>query len=159
MKPKPTAALNLATYAASTAMLKPYPGIEGMVYAYACTDLQKATMPLAAMVGITMLLTTQRAGLAFLAIYALWHPSWKESLDALAMLRLEVKIGSHVPAVCALEARRVELLDERKGWVGDADVEGGKGKILCRKLVLGWKEKVRSGVMYRMVSLIKDRGM
>lgn len=114
-------------------------------------------MPLAAMVVITLLLAAQVVGLAFLAIYASRHSSWTESLDAWAMLRIGAEMGLDVPPVSALEARRASVLDEREGWVGDAGVEGWEKGVECRKLVLGGRERLRGGAMYRMVR-VKDRG-
>ena len=81
------------------------------------------------MIVITLLLAMQLAGLAFLAIHVSLHPNWTESLDAWAMLRLGAEIGPDVPAVCALTAQRVGMLDEKKGWVGDAGVGGREGKV------------------------------
>lgn len=149
---KATAALTLATYAASNAILNVGPGT-GLVPISACagSDLQKPTMPLAAMVVITLLLAAQIAGLAFLAIYASRHASWTESLDAWAMLRIGAEIGLDVPAVSAMTSQRVGMLDEKKGWVGDAGVEGSEGGVECRELVLGGRERIREGALYRMV--------
>ena len=155
---KATAALTFATYAASNAILNVGPSLEYLfLYSCAGSDLQKPTMPLAAMVVITLLLAAQLVGLAFLAIYASRIPSWTESLDAWAILRIGAELGPDVTPVSTLEARRASVLDERKGWVGDAGVEGWEMGVECRELVLGGKERVRGGAMYRMVRG-KDRG-
>jgi len=150
---KASAALNLATYAASNAIMNvgAVPRSGYFLHASAGSDLQKPTMSLAAMVVITLLLAVQLAGLAFLAIYASRHPSWTASLDAWAMLRIGAEIGLDVPAVSALEARRAKVLDERKGWIGDAGVEGRAMGLECRELVLGGSGRVREGARYRMV--------
>ena len=149
---KATAALTLATYAASNAILNVGPDQYLLpISACAGSDLQKPTMPLAAMVVITLLLAAQLAGLAFLAIYASRHPSWTESLDAWAMLRIGAEIGLDVPAVSALDSQRVGMLDEKKGWVGDAGVERSEEGVECRELVLGGRERVRERALYRMV--------
>jgi len=149
---KATAALTLATYAASNAILNVGPGAQLFpISACAGSDLQKPTMPLTAMVVITLLLAAQLAGLAFLAIYASRHPSWTESLDAWAILRIGAEIGLDVPAVSAMTSQRVGMLDERKGWVGDAGVETSEGGVECRELVLGGRERIREGALYHMV--------
>lgn len=95
---KATAALTLATYAASNVFLT-LGSTSPPIFTCAGSDLQKPTMPLAAMVVITLLLAAQLVGLGFLAIYASRHPSWTESLDAWAILRIGAEIGLDVPAV------------------------------------------------------------
>ena len=149
---KATAALTLATYAASNAILNVGPGLQDfLLLACAGSGLQKPTMSVATMVVITLLLAAQLAGLAFLAFYASRHPSWTESLDAWAMLRIGAEIGSDVPAVSALKAQRATILDEQKGWVGDAGVERREGQVEWRELVLGGRERVRGRAMYRII--------
>ncbi len=154
---KATAALTFATYAASNAILNVGPISSEFLDSCAGSDLQKPAMPLMAMVVITLLLAAQLVGLAFLAVSASRIPSWTESLDAWAMLRIGAEVGPDVPHVSALEARRASVLDERKGWVGDAGVKGWERGVECRELVLGGKERFRGGAMYRMVRG-KDRG-
>ncbi|MCJ1478851.1 hypothetical protein MMC13_007535 [Lambiella insularis] len=113
---KATAALTMATYAASNATLNVGPGMQAFpVWACAGSALQKLTPAPATMVAVTLLLAAQLAELAFLAIYASRRPGWTEALDAWAILRIGAETAPEVPAVSALEAQRVEMLDERKG--------------------------------------------
>ena len=103
---KTTAALTLATYAASNAMVEEAWHFEPSLSILTSpgVDLQKPTMPPAAMIVITLLLAVQVAGLAFLAIYASSYPTWTELLDAWAMLRFGAEIGPlNAPAVSGLK--------------------------------------------------------
>jgi len=150
---KVSAALTLAIYAASNTIMNVGAVAQsgGVLWSSVGLDLQKPAMPLAAMVVITLLLAVQLAGLSFLAIYASRHPSWTASLDAWAMLRIGAELGADVPAVSAAEVRRAKVLDERKGWIGDAGVEGRAMGLECRELVLGGSGRVREAARYRMV--------
>ncbi|MCJ1438612.1 hypothetical protein MMC27_008002 [Xylographa pallens] len=149
---KATAALTLATYAASNAILNVGPGLQDfVVWACAGSDLQKPTMAVATMVAVTLLLAAQLVGLAFLAVYASRRPSWTESLDAWAILRIGAEIGPEVPAVSTAKAQRAKMLDEKKGWIGDAGTERREVGGEYRELRLGGKDGVREGALYRTV--------
>ena len=68
------------------------------------------------------------------------------------MLRVGAEIGKDaMPPLSALEARDAGMLDERKGWVGETDVEGREGAVVVRELGLGAQGRVRDEVFYRMV--------
>ena len=152
-----TGALTMATYSASNAILNVRPRNTGFfLYGSVGTSLQKPTMPVAAMAIITLLLATQIAGLALLAIYASRRPVWSETLDAWAMLRIGAKIGSDLPSVSGIKAQHASVLDGRNGWIGDAGIDQKEGDVKCRDMVLGGSESVKAGVMYRM-SRERDR--
>ncbi|MCJ1387060.1 hypothetical protein MMC17_010189 [Xylographa soralifera] len=150
-----TAALTLATYAASNAILNVGPSQQNLeVWACAGSDLQKPTMAVATMVVVTLLLAAQLVGLAFLAVYASRRPSWTESLDAWAILRIGAEIGPDVPAVSAAKAQRAKMLDEKKGWIGDAGTEWREAGGEYRELRLGGMDGVREGALYRTVRAV-----
>ena len=92
---------------------------------------------------ISILLTAQLIGLALLSTYAVRHPTWTESLDAFALLRIGAAMAEDVPLISAMQAKDVSMLDERDGWIGD---EGCEGEF--RTLAVGGSERVRSGDLY-----------
>lgn len=143
---KATAALTLATYYSNNAILNLVPNYSAVpLYYDAGFDMQKFAVPLPAMIIITILLAVQLAGLAFLALYASRHPTWTESLDSFAVLRLGASIAEDVPLLSALQAKEATMLDEKAGWIGDTGIEGE-----LRQLALGGSERVRENDLYRL---------
>ena len=150
-----TAALTLATYAAGNAILNIGAGENVDFYfisTSAGTGIQKPTIPLAGIVVVSLLLAAQIVGLTLLALYASRSATWTASLDSFAMLRIGAEIGKEdMPAVSALEAKNANVLDERKGWVGDAETDSREEGVDVRDLGLGERGRVREKVLYRMV--------
>jgi len=146
---KATAALTLANYYSNNAMLNLISGVGSVpLYYVPGMDMQKFAIPLPAMIIITVLLATQLVGLALLAHYASRHPTWTESLDAFALLRLGASIAEDVPLISALKAKEVKMLDEKPGWIGD--VGGDEREI--RGLALGGPGRVQVEQLYQLVS-------
>ena len=156
-----TAAPTLATYAAGNAIMNIGPIGESPGYFISTspgTGIQKPTIAFAGVLVVSLLLAIQITGLALLAVYASRSPTWIASLDSFAMLRLQAELGrDDMLAVRALVAKDAKILDERKGWVGDIELEGRKEGIEVRELGLGGQGSVRGKVLYRMMRG-KDEG-
>ena len=143
---KATAALTLANYYSKNAILNFVPDYSAFpLSSDAGLDTQKFVIPLPAMIIITILLAIQLAGLALLAHYASRHPTWTESLDSFAILRLGASIAEDVPLLSALQVKEAKMLDEKAGWIGDTGTEGE-----IRQLALGGSERVRESDLYRL---------
>ena len=103
------------------------------------TTYRKPEMPMPAMIVITLLLAFQLCGLGFLAIYAWVRPSWTETLDAKAVLKIGAEIAQtmengrdHIPGGIRLETSHEQmtpLLDQTEGWVGRVDRDENKENI------------------------------
>jgi len=152
---KAIAAFTLTTYAAANAMLNVGPGqaIEGYFLSTSPgTSIQKPDITFTGMAVVSILLAVQIIGLTLMAVYASRKVTWTAALDSWAMLRLGAEIGTgNLPAVSAFEAKRAGVLDAQKGWVGELVVEGREGEVTLRELGLGGEERVRGGVLYRIV--------
>ena len=75
------------------------------IYTSAGTDIPKLKMPRSAIILISFCIALQLICLLFLAIYASSRPTWIESLDSFAMLRLGAAIAGELPSISALEAK------------------------------------------------------
>lgn len=66
-------------------------------------------------------------------------------------------MADKLPLIPTLEAKKCAILDEKEGWVGDADeVEiAGGGKKPLRTLCIGKEERVRMGIPHQ--SAYQDR--
>ena len=88
-------------------------------------------------------------GLILLAAYATECPSWTESLDSFAVLRLGAAIADELPLISPVEADEVVLLDEKEGWIGESK------ERKPRRLVIGGPCRPKCGKPY---CLIEDDG-
>ena len=117
-----------------------------MIYASGGTDIVKLDMSTSAMIIITFLIASQLAGLLSLAIYASTRPTWTESLDGFAMLRIGAAMASELPSISALEAKHIGVLDEKKGWIGSQR----SGENL-KRLTIGGSMRPRHDELYQLV--------
>ena len=106
--------------------------------------IQKFQISLIPMVLISVLIVGQLVGLILLAWYASVHPSWTESLDSFAVLRLGAAMVKDLPLISAIEAKEVLQLDEKEGWVG-ACQEG-----TSKRLVIGGQGQPTGIEQYRI---------
>lgn len=68
-----------------------------------------------------------------LAVYASTTRTWTASLDEFALLSIGQGIaGDALLFISAAESKKVDVLDELEGWIGDGMEDGGWGH--------GWRE-------------------
>ena len=164
------AALTFTAYSVHKHLLTTSVSSSGHVISQAYgTTHQKPEMSTAAMIVITLLLAFQLCGLSFLAGYAYIRPSWTETLNAKAILKIGAEIAQtknvsdHVPGGIRLATSHKEmapLLDQTEGWVGRADcdedtedmhngdadeevIDGVRQKRARKGLFLGGRRSVR----------------
>ena len=128
------------------------------VYQWDGSKHQKPDMSTAAMIVITLLLLFQLCGLGSLAVYAYIRPSWTETLDAKAILKVGAGIAQtenardHIPNGVRLATSNKEmasLLDQTEGWAGRALRSKDTGEVsdadAFRQVINGAREgKVRT---------------
>ena len=120
------------------------------IYTSTGTDIIKLDMPKGAMVVISILIALQLIVLLSLAIYASSRPTWTESLDSFAILRLGATMAAELPSISALEAKHMAVLDEQKGWIGYQ-----KSKEILKTLTIGGPMRPRNDQFYRLVDVGK----
>ena len=76
---------------------------------------------------ISLLWLVYLTAMLALAVYSARTPVWTSNLDAFAMMRIGAAISSDISLVYVQGSDKVEFLDERPGWIGDAT--GGHGAI------------------------------
>lgn len=108
--------------------------------------IMKPSMPRAAMIVLSVLILIQLLGLWFLALYAHSRPTWTDSLDSFALIRLGAAMADDLPLISAIKAEELTVLDETHGWVGDS---GGSEEF--RTLTIGGPEQLREKERYRMI--------
>ena len=109
-------------------------------------SIMKPSMSKAAMILLSILILIQLLGLCSLAFYAHSRPTWTDSLNSFALLRLGAAMADDLPLISAIEAGELAMLDETCGWVGDS---GGPGEF--RTLTVGGPEQVKGEEPYRMI--------
>jgi len=97
-----------------------------------------------AMIITSVLIALQLFGLIILALYASIHPSWTETLDSFAVLRLGAAMADELPSISPMKAKELGVLDVKEGWVGEFVKEQS------RQLVIGGQGKVRGGRPYHL---------
>ena len=109
-------------------------------------SIMKPSKSKAAMILLSILILIQLLGLCFLAFYAHSRPTWTDSLNGFALIRLGASRADDLPLISAIEAGELALLDETRGWVGDS---GDSEEF--RTLTIGGPEQVKGGQPYRMI--------
>lgn len=109
--------------------------------------IMKPSMSKAAMILLSILILIQLLGLCFLALYAHSGPTWTDSLNSFALIRLGAAMANDLPLISAMESRELTKLDEIHGWVGDS---GGTEEF--RTLTVGGLEQLKEKEPYRMIS-------
>ena len=145
-----TAAFTLAISSANTALLNDRNDVYGygwwLIWSSSGFSVQKPTISPPAIVTISVLLSLQVAGLAWIAILGLKRPTWTRSLDAFALLRMGAALHKEMPLISSMKAGELELLDEKPGWIG------GDGPLVrAQNLVIGGPDEVVPDRRYRMV--------
>lgn len=93
-------------------------------------DTSVPVISTAGIVVISILIGVFLLGLLAMAVYASATPSWAESLDAWAMMRLGAAVGSEkVPLLVGKKTDAIKVLDEVPGWVGEVDEMETTGRI------------------------------
>ena len=144
------AAFTLTTYSANTAILKNSQDFEiadgSIIITTPGYSVEKPSIPLPAVVLISILLLFQLIGLAWLSILGSGRSTWTSSMNAFALLRMGAALHKEMPLISVMKAAELEILDEKPGWVGGDGREQG-----TEKLVMGGSEEVKSDTKYRMV--------
>lgn len=109
--------------------------------------IMKPSMSKVAMILLSILILIQLLGLCFLALYAHSGPTWTDSLNSFALIRLGAAMADDLPLISAIEAGELTVLDETRGWVGDS---GGSEEF--RTLTIGGPEQLKEKEPYRMIS-------
>ena len=109
--------------------------------------IMKSSMSKAAMILLSILILIQLLGLCFLAFYAYRRPTWTDSLNSFALIRLGAAMADDLPLISAIEAGELNMLDETCGWVGDS---GDSEEF--RTLTVGGPEQVKGEEPYRMIN-------
>ena len=110
-------------------------------------SIMKPSMSKAAMILLSILILIQLLGLCFLAYYAHSGPTWTDSLDSFALMRLGAAMADDLPLISAIEAGELTMLDETRGWVGDSGVPGE-----FRTLTVGGPKEVKGEEPYRITN-------
>lgn len=93
-------------------------------------DTNVPTISTAVMNLISILIAMFLPGLLALAVYASATPSWADSLDAWAMIRIGAAVGSErLPLLVGKNTDAIGGMDELPGWLGDADEMAVTGRI------------------------------
>ena len=108
--------------------------------------IMKPSMSRAAMIVLSVLILIQLLGLWLMALYAHSRPTWTDSLNSFALMRLGAAMADDLPLISAIEAEEMTVLDETHGWVGDS---GGSEEF--RTLTIGGPEQLRERERYRMI--------
>ena len=116
------------------------------VYASPGTDVLKPNMSPIVMIMITSLIALQVFTLLGLAIYASTRPTWTESLDSFAVLRLGAAMAADLPIISPLEDDELAVLDEKEGWIGQQE---GEGEL--KRLVIGGSMNPMRTKKFRLV--------
>lgn len=95
---------------------------------------------------ITILIILQLSGLLFLALYSNAHPTWTRWLDSFALLRLGAARKDDLPLISAMDAKELAVLDEKAGWISEANEDSNLGQ-----LEIGGGGYIRKGVEYQSV--------
>lgn len=105
-------------------------------------DTNVPTISIAGMTVVSVLLVAFLLGLGGMAVYASRVPAWTKTLDAFAMMRIGATVGEDLRLRAGKE-KRLNVLDEIPGWVGDAQPESDLGR-----LELGAVGRLRVGRKY-----------
>ena len=140
-------ALRATTTSASKTLIQPDWHDGGRaIYTSAGTDILKLHMSPGAVAIISVLIVLQLGSLLYLAVYASNRPTWTESLDSFAMLRLGAAMAAELPSISSLEAKHITILDEKEGWVGHQ-----KSKAGLDALKIGGSMLPRNDELYRLI--------
>lgn len=107
--------------------------------------IQKLDISLAGILVISVLILIQLIGLLALAVYPSSRPTWTESLDSFAVLRLGAAMANELPLISSVEAKDLAVLDEKEGWIGE---ESGTTR---KRLAIDGYGQWRSGELCCMV--------
>jgi hypothetical protein len=105
-------------------------------------DTNVPTISIAGMTVVSILLIAFLLGLGGMAVYASRAPAWTKTLDAFAMMRIGATVGEDL-RLRAGKKKRLSVLDNIPGWVGDAQPESEVGS-----LELGAVGRLRVGRKY-----------
>jgi hypothetical protein len=110
-----------AVFLANKAWLISDPDISGqlLVQYDLGQDTSRPSVSLVGLVAISILLGIFITSLMALSIYASITPTWTDSLDAFAMLRIGASQSKHFPLWIGRHGSKIDTLDSVSGWIGD----------------------------------------
>lgn len=108
------------------------------IYTSGGLTVQKPTMAFASLVILSILILFEVAGLLYLAIYISRHPTWTNSLNAIAVAQLAASLApGTLPPAGSSDERQLEALHKLDGHVGVDTEESQPPAPLTQRLVLG----------------------
>ena len=113
-------------------------GASRPIYTTGGLRVQKPTMAFASLVILSILILFEVAGLLYLAIYISRHPTWTNSLNAIAVAQLAASLApGTLPPAGSSDERQLEALHKLDGHVGIDTGDPQSSGLLTQRLMLG----------------------